>query len=115
MGSMTSENTWRINLDQGQEIREFATQYSSFSTVSKGSPVLPSVFGQDGDLFYKFMDTNMFAMIAANKQDPSTMTIYLINGVTGRIAHQFKESDVSKNSQHSICQIFSEQFYILSF
>jgi len=85
---LTSENTWRINLDQGQVIKDFATQYTSISAATKHNNVLPTVYGgEEGDLFYKFLDSNMFSVITANKKDPSTLTIYLINGVTGRIVH----------------------------
>ena len=45
---------------------------------------------------------------------PSTLTVYLINGVTGRIVHQFKEAGVSASSQHHVSTIFSEQFFIMS-
>ena len=95
--TMQSENTWRIALDANQEIKDVQTQYTSISTSTKGSSILPTVFGQDGELFYKFLDQSMFAVTSANKADPTTLTFYLINGVTGRIVHQFKESDVSSS------------------
>lgn len=87
-----SENTWRISFDSDeQEIIDIQTQYSSMSTSIKAASILPTVFGQDGDLFYKFLDQSMFSVITANKEQPDTLTIYLVNGVTGRIIHQFKE------------------------
>ena len=49
----------------------------------------------DGDLFYKFLGDSLFAVITANKNEPSVLTVYMIDGVTGRIVHQFKEADVS--------------------
>lgn len=112
--TMQSENTWKVALDSNQEIREVRTQYLSNSQVTKGISILPTVFGQDGDLFYKFLDSSMFSVVTANKNDPSTLTVYLINGVTGRIVHQFKEANVSASSQHHISTIFSEQFFIMS-
>jgi len=57
----------------------------------------------------------MFAVTSANKADPTTLTFYLINGVTGRIIHQFKESDVSSSPQHKVSTLFSEQFFTVSF
>jgi len=113
--TMQSENTWRITLDSNQEIRDVQTQYPSISQATKGSSILPTVFGQDGDLFYKFLDESMFAVVTANKNDPSTLTIYLVNGVTGRIVHQFKEANVSPAAQHKVCAVFSEQFFALTF
>ena len=112
--TMQSENTWKVALDSNQEIREVRTQYLSNSQVTKGISILPTVFGQDGDLFYKFLDSSMFSVVTANKNDPSTLTVYLINGVTGRIVHQFKEAGVSASSQHHVSTIFSEQFFIMS-
>ena len=107
--TMQSENTWRIALDAEQQvIIDVQTQYSSISQATKASSILPTVFGQEGELFYKFLDQAMFAVTTANKADPSTLTVYLINGVTGRIVHQIKESDVSTSPQHKVCALFSE-------
>ena len=84
---MRSENTWRVALDPNQEIRDVQVQYSSMSKVAKPTNFLPTVFGADGDLFYKFLDDSLFAVITANKNEPSVLTVYMINGVTGRIVH----------------------------
>ena len=43
--TMQSENTWRIALDSNQEIKDVQTQYTSISTSTKGSSILPTVFG----------------------------------------------------------------------
>lgn len=91
------------------------TQYPSFSSATKHEHVLPTVFGFDGELFYKYLDQNMFAVITRNKEEPTTLTVYIINAVTGRINHQFKEYNVSNSPQHKICQFFDEQFYVLTF
>ena len=76
---------------------------------------MPTVFGQEGDLFYKFLDESMFSVTTVSKNDRSTLTVYLINGVTGRVVHQFKEADVSPAAQHKVCALFSEQFFALTF
>ena len=114
--TMQAENTWRIALDADQQvIKDVQTQYSSISAATKAESILPTVFGQEGELFYKFLDQALFAVTTANRADPSTLTVYLINGVTGRIVHQFKEADVSTSVQHKVCALFSEQFFTLSF
>lgn len=33
----------------------------------------------------------MFSVVTRNKDEPTTLTVYIINAVTGRINHQFKE------------------------
>jgi len=112
--TMRAENTWRINLDADQEITSVEAQYQTVSTATKTKSILPTVFGLEGDLFYKFLDANMFSVITRSKNDPTELTFYLINGVTGRITHQFKQFNVSTNAQHSVCQLFTEQYYVFS-
>lgn len=66
-------------------------------------------------MFYKYLDTNMFSVVTAAANDPSTITIYLINGVTGRIIYQFQEQNVSPSPSHTIASLFNEQYFALSF
>ena len=84
------------------------TQYSSMSQATKTKNILPTVFGQEGELFYKFLDANMFSVITRSRLDAGELTFYIINGVTGRIAHQFKQLNVSENPEHAVCQLFTE-------
>jgi len=65
------------------------TQYDRLSEASQPDHYLPTEFGQDGQLLYKFLDSNVFAIITRKVSDPSTVTVNLINGVTGRIIHSF--------------------------
>jgi len=87
---MRAENTWRISLDADQEIKNVETQYASVSQATKTKSILPTVFGLEGELFYKFLDANMFSVVTRSRSDPSEVTFYVINGASGRIAHQFK-------------------------
>ena len=57
----------------------------------------------------------MFSVVTASENDPSTITIYLINGVTGRIIYQFQEQNVSPTPSHTIASLFNEQYFALSF
>lgn len=86
---MTAENTWKINLGAQNTVVDVTTQYETASAAAHVKSVLPTAFGQDGQLFYKYLDTNMFSVVTASASDPSLITIYLINGVTGRIIYQF--------------------------
>lgn len=56
MASMRADNTWKIILDADQEVLDIETQYATMSSATKGKHILPTVFGQEGDLFYKFLD-----------------------------------------------------------
>jgi len=53
---MRADNTWKIILDADQEVLDIETQYATMSSATKGKHILPTVFGQEGDLFYKFLD-----------------------------------------------------------
>ena len=88
--TMRAENTWRIALDADQQIKSVETQYASVSQATKTKSILPTVFGLEGELFYKFLDANMFSVVTRSRSDPSEVTFYVINGATGRIVHQFK-------------------------
>jgi len=54
----------------------------------------------------------MFSVITRSRADPTELTFYIVNGVTGRIAHQFKQFNVS--TSHRVCQLFTEQYYVFS-
>jgi len=49
---------------------------------------LPTAFGEEGVLLYKYLDSNMFAITTKNLDDPSMYTLLIINGVTGAVVHQ---------------------------
>lgn len=112
---MKTDIMWNLNIDDSLEIVDLSTQYDSASTASKQSAILPTVFGEDGQLFYKYLDANIFTLITANKDDRSSITVQLINSVTGRVIHQFQEHNVSPSSTHAIASLLSEQYFALSF
>jgi hypothetical protein len=85
------------------------------STAIKQRQILQTVFGTDGQLFYKYLDANIFTLITSQKSDPSSITVQLINSVTGRIVHQFQERNVSPSPQHGIATLLSEQYFAISF
>ena len=107
--TMRSENTWRIKIsDEDEEIVDVCTQHATMSTVTKHKNILPTVFGQDGDLFYKFLDSNMFSVMTRVKDDPLKVVVRIINGVNGRIIHQFFQSYVSNDATHPVSSLFTE-------
>ena len=86
---MTCENIWKINLGEQHSVVDVRTQYDTASNAAHPKAILPTAFGQDGQLFYKYLDSNMFSIITSQANDPSMITIFLVNGVTGRIVYQF--------------------------
>jgi hypothetical protein len=48
---------------------------------------LPTDYGQNGELLYKYLDQNMFAVVTSQADDPTEITVFIINGVTGRVVH----------------------------
>jgi len=57
----------------------------------------------------------MFALVSRSKENPQTVEVQVINGVTGRVVHQFQEKDVSDSPKHPISTIFTENYLIMSF
>jgi hypothetical protein len=55
----------------------------------------------------------MFAVTTQNQERPSTLTVMLLNGVTGSIIHQSKIHDASPN--HAYSTIFTENYFVATF
>lgn len=67
---LTTELAWSINLGQDQEIIDIRTQYDQQSQASEPEHVLPTAFGVEGVLIFKYLDSNMFAVTTQRKSDP---------------------------------------------
>ena len=72
-------------------------------------------FGEEGVLLYKFIDNNLFSVIIAKESDPTFLTVYLINGVTGRIVHEFSEENVNYSNYAPLSTFINENFFIFGF
>jgi hypothetical protein len=57
----------------------------------------------------------MFAVVTCQLNDPTELTVFLINSVTGRVVHQFSESDVSPSKAHPVALLLTENYFALSF
>jgi hypothetical protein len=55
----------------------------------------------------------MFAVTTQNQENPSSLTVMLLNGVTGSIIHQNKINNVSPN--HAYSTIFTENYFAATF
>ena len=56
--------------------------------------ILPTIFGEEGVLLYKFFDANFFAVMVSDADKPSEMSFHVVNSVSGHIVHQFSEHNV---------------------
>ena len=70
-------------------IEEVITQYKP--SGSEDIHILPTIFGEEGVLLYKFFDSNFFAVMVSKANNPSDISFHVINSVTGHIVHQFSE------------------------
>lgn len=73
--------------EQNQVIEEIYTQFATDSDHFNDKPVLPTVLGEAGSLLYKFFDINMFVVSTSNAADPSDMTFFVVNAVSGHIVY----------------------------
>jgi hypothetical protein len=72
----------------------------------------PTAFSGE-NIIYKHLDSNIFALITASKSDHSEVTVYLINGVSGRILHKYIERKVRLDLPFDI--VLSENIFVFSF
>ena len=85
--TLKTKKVWNIKLGADKEIVSIKTQYDSASTASQQKHYLPTDYGQSGELLYKYLDSNMFAVVSSQIEDPTELTIQIINAVTGRLVH----------------------------
>jgi hypothetical protein len=102
-------------LGSDQEIVSIKTQYDQLSLASQPEHVLPTAFGEEGILLFKYLDSNMFAVTTANASDPTLITVTLVNGVTGSIIHQHSIDNVSISGKHSFATLFTENYFAASY
>ena len=77
--------------------------------------MLPTAFGEEGTLLFKYLDSNMFAVTSAKVSDPTLITVTLVNGVTGNIIHQHSIDNVSISGKHSFAMLFTENYFAASY
>lgn len=71
----------------------------------------PATFAGD-NLVYKFLDSNLLA-VSVMSEEAGTLSIYIIDGVTGKIVHKFTETSVTPNEP--VDMLLSENYFILAF
>lgn len=87
ISNLVGHKTWSVNIGPNQKLVDIQTQYTTQSLASEPKNILPTLFGVEGVLLYKYLDSNMFAVTTQNIQDLGTYTVLFINGVTGSIIY----------------------------
>lgn len=64
------------------------------------------------NLIFKYLDSNLFA-IATQEEQSNTLQVYIINGVTGKIAYKFEENRVVSGEPIDIA--LSENYLVVTF
>jgi len=59
---LTAEKVWQIDFGNKEVVIDVKTQYQTASLAAEHSSVLPTAFGEDGILLYKYLDSNMYAV-----------------------------------------------------
>ena len=75
--------------------------------------MLPTAFGVDGVLLYKYLDANMFSVTTKSLDDLSTYTVMFVNGVTGSVIHQQQISNISPT--HNFSTVMSGNFFAAAY
>lgn len=71
---------------------------------------MPTAFAGE-NIIYKYLDSNIFALLTVNSQED--LTVYLVNGVSGRILYKFFEKKVRLDLPVSV--VLSENTLVVSF
>lgn len=64
------------------------------------------------NLIYKYLDSNLFAVTTFNSET-GTLSIYIINGISGKVVYKFEENSVSQGEP--IDMFLSENYFVLAF
>jgi len=102
---------WQLKLeDEGEKVLKISTQHQTASDVEH-QHYLPTSFIGD-NIIYKYLDSNLFAITLANQLN-NTLSIYVINGVSGKVVHLLKESGVAVKMPINV--VISENYCVASF
>lgn len=112
---LSSNNASGKGKNSQMVIDDIYVQFQTSSDHFNAKPVLPTVLGEGGSLLYKFFDMNMFVVSAYNQDVPSEMTFYVINAVTGNVAHQWTEKNIDRNSKSEVSVVMSENVVVVAF
>lgn len=63
-------------------------------------------------MIWKYLDSNLFAVTTFNT-DSSALSIYIVNGISGKIVYKFEENNVSKGEP--VDMFLSENYFVLAF
>lgn len=96
-----------------EKIVDISTQYTTDSLANEPSYVLPTAFGVEGVLLYKYLDSNMFAVTTQSQEDLSVYTVMFVNSITGSIIYQQQISNISP--QHNFATVMAENFFAATF
>jgi hypothetical protein len=104
---------WQINLPSEGEIGDVRSMHQT-KTSTEAEHYLPITFSGDksDNLIYKFLDSNLLAVSVVCEQT-STLQIFVVNGITGKIIYKFQESSVA--TKEPIDMLLEENFFILTF
>jgi len=72
---------------------------------------MPTSFLGD-NIIYKYLDSNLF-VVSTLDSTSTTISIYIINGVSGKIVYKFKEQGIAANEP--IDMFLNENYLILAF
>lgn len=64
------------------------------------------------NLIFKYLDSNLFA-VATQEEQSNTLQVYIVNGVTGKIAYKFEENRVVSGEPIDIA--LSENYLVVAF
>lgn len=99
--------TWEFSVPEGYEIVTSASRSPLDVTINIGD-----ILG-DRTVLYKYLHKNVLA-IAATSASTNTLSVYLLDSVTGRILHSKRHED-SVDSSKGVQLVYGEHWLVYSF
>jgi len=107
-----ARKVWQMSLGLGQteSIHQVRSHHQTASDIEH-EHYLPTSFVGD-NIIYKYLDSNLFAVSTVD-HSREELSIYIINGISGKVVYKFHESSVVTKSP--IDMVLSENYFILTF
>ena len=105
---------WQINVknSETEKLHQVRSQYQTSSQVEHEHFMPTTYIGENNSMIYKYLDSNLFA-VSTFDSEQAKLSIFIVNGVSGKIVYKFSESNVSEGE--AIDMHLSENKFVLAF
>jgi hypothetical protein len=110
---LVARQAWSLRLEESEKVVRLETQFQTSSSLDHPH-FTPTAFSGE-NIIYKHLDSNIFALATASHGQNNTadLTVYLVNGVSGKVLHRYLEKMVRIDLPIDFA--LSENLFVLAF